>query len=339
LYPHYFNKAENLDYVGQIPDTEYYGVNEMGVSESTEFLAWYEEQKSVVFNNRQTLESYCQDDVTLLRQACQLFRNIFMRIANIDVFQEPVTIAAAYNKVLRKLFLKPHTIGLIPKGGYTGNINYSRKGMMWLVYREQTDGCDIRHGRNGREFRLPKLSSFSVDGFCAETKIVYELNGCYWHGHSCQPFRDTPIMAGDTLAERYEKTMARLAKITEAEYQVEVQWECEFDKGILPAHPELDAHPILLHEPLNTWDALYGGRNEAMWLHYKAAEGETIQYVNVTSVYPYICNYFKFPISHPVIHAGDDCADTDPMLQKDGLIKCTILSPKHLFHPSCHFLE
>jgi hypothetical protein len=29
-YPHYFNKAANLDYVGQIPDIEYYGVNEMG---------------------------------------------------------------------------------------------------------------------------------------------------------------------------------------------------------------------------------------------------------------------------------------------------------------------
>jgi hypothetical protein len=72
-YPHYFNKTENLDYVGQIPDTEYYGVNEMGVSERTEFLAWYEEQKSAGFNNRQMLESYCQDDVTVLRQARQVF--------------------------------------------------------------------------------------------------------------------------------------------------------------------------------------------------------------------------------------------------------------------------
>jgi hypothetical protein len=84
-YPHYFNKTENLDYVGQIPDTEYYGVNEMGVSERTKFLAWYEEQKCVVFNNRLMLESYCQDDVTVLRQACRVFRNEFMRIGNTDI--------------------------------------------------------------------------------------------------------------------------------------------------------------------------------------------------------------------------------------------------------------
>jgi hypothetical protein len=124
----------------------------------------------------------------------------FMGIANIDVFQESVTIASACNKVLRKLFLKPDTIGLIPTGGHTGNRNYSRKAMMWLVYREQTEGCRILHGRNGREFRTPELPNFSVDGYCAETKTVYEFNGCYWHGHSCQSFRDTPTGAGVTLA-------------------------------------------------------------------------------------------------------------------------------------------
>jgi hypothetical protein len=144
-------------------------------------------------------------------------------------------------------------------------------------------------------------------------------------------------MASDTLAEQYEKTMARLVKITEAGYQVEVQWECEFDKGILAAHPELETHPIVLHEPLNTRDALYAGRTEAMRLHYKAAESETIQYVDVMSLYPYICKYFKFPIGHPVILTGNDCADKDAMLQKDGLMNCKILPPTHQFHPVLPF--
>jgi hypothetical protein len=306
----------------------------MGVSE-----LWYEEQKSmgVVFNNRQKLESYCQDDVTALRQACQVFRNEFMRDGNIDVFQEYITIASACNKVLRRLFLKPDTIGLIPTGGYTGNIIYSRKAMTWLVYGEQKDGCRIQHGRNGREYRCPELPNLSVGRFCAETKTVYEFNGSYWHGHSCQPFRDVPTLAGDTLAERYEQTMARLAQITQAWYEFEVQWECVFDKGILAAHNELETHPFVLHESLTTRDALYWGRTEAMRLNYKAAEGKTIQYVDVMSLYPYIYKYFNFPIGHPVIHAGDYCADTDAILQKDGLMKCTILTPKHLFHPVLPF--
>jgi hypothetical protein len=44
-----------------------------------------------------------------------------MEIGNIEVFLEAVTIASACNKVLRKKFLKPDTIALIPAGGYTAN--------------------------------------------------------------------------------------------------------------------------------------------------------------------------------------------------------------------------
>jgi hypothetical protein len=43
-------------------------------------MAWYDEQKDKVFDNRRVLEQYCQDDVTVLRQACQLFRRDFMEI-------------------------------------------------------------------------------------------------------------------------------------------------------------------------------------------------------------------------------------------------------------------
>jgi hypothetical protein len=131
--------------------------------------------------------------------------------------------------------------------------------------------------------------------------------------------------------------MSRLAKITEAGYQVEVQWECDFDTEILAAHPEFEAQPVVQHVPLNSRDALYGGRTEAMSLHYKAAEGETIQYVDVMSLYPYFCKYFKFPVGHPVILAGDVCSDTNVILQKDGLMNCTILPPTHLFHPVLQF--
>jgi hypothetical protein len=41
----------------------------MGESERREFLARYAEQKDEVFDNRQVLEQYCQDYVTVLREA------------------------------------------------------------------------------------------------------------------------------------------------------------------------------------------------------------------------------------------------------------------------------
>ena len=63
-------------------------------------------------------------------------------------FLESINIASACNKVLRKRFLQPDTMGLIPTGGYTCNKNYSNKAMMWLLHMEETDGVKIMHGRN-----------------------------------------------------------------------------------------------------------------------------------------------------------------------------------------------
>ena len=110
----------------------------MSHSERSEFMRWYDSQKDEVFANRRILEQYCQDDVTVLREACQIFRREFIEIGNIEVFLESFTIASACKKVLRKLFLKPETIGLIPTGGYSCNNNYNKKAMICLLHVEQT---------------------------------------------------------------------------------------------------------------------------------------------------------------------------------------------------------
>ena len=204
---------------------------------------------------------------------------------------------------------------------------------MWLIHIEQTEGCRIKHARNGREYRLPELPNYSVDGYCEETRTVYEFYGCFYHGHTCQPFRDVSTMSGETLADRYEGTMTRLEQITRGGYEVRIQWECEFDDaGIVKQKPELLTHPVVEQTPLKTRDALYGGRIEDMRLHHEAREDEIIQYVDFISLYPYICKYFKFPIGHPIIHVADACKDKEAMLQK-GLIKCIVLPPKRLYHP------
>jgi len=46
---------------------------------------------------------------------------------------------------------------------------------MWLLHMEETDGVQIMHCRNGREYRLPELPNFSVDGYCPETNTNYEF--------------------------------------------------------------------------------------------------------------------------------------------------------------------
>ena len=218
-----------------------------------------------------------------------------MEIANIEVFLKSFTIASPCNQVVRKRFLKPDTLGLVPDGGYSCNNYYSKKALMWLLHMEQTDGYRIMHARNGRKYRPTEHPKYSVDEYCPETKTIYEFFGCFFDGHTCQTFRNINTMCGDTLAEIYVRTMSQLVQITQARYQVKMQSECEFDDaGIVNQKPELPTHPVVEQSPLHTSHALYGVRTEAMRLYYKLRDNETIQYVDVPACTRTFANILNF---------------------------------------------
>ena len=206
---------------------------------------------------------------------------------------------------------------------------------MWLLHMEQIEGVDIKHVRNGHEYRLSELPHYGVCGYCAETYTIYEFFGCYWLGCTCQTFRDFITTNGDSLATRYEQTMARLVQITRAGYQFKDQWECEFD-DVCRAIPVLLAQPTVCKSPLFTREAMYRGRTEAMRQYYKAREVETIQYADVMSLYPYVCQYGKFPVPHSVVNVGDSCKDKEAYLSKEGLIKCTNFLQRDCIIPCSH---
>ena len=108
-------------------------------------MVWYDKEKDRVFDNSRILEGYCQDDVTVLREACTIFRREFIEIGNIEVFLEAFTIDSACNKMLRKKFLIPYTIGLIPADGYSCSQNHSKKALNWFLHMLQEDECKMSH--------------------------------------------------------------------------------------------------------------------------------------------------------------------------------------------------
>jgi hypothetical protein len=81
-YPLYFNTEENLDNVGAKSDVSYFGLGEMSDAEWKDFLGL----KAEIFDNKRVLEQFCQADVTVLRQACQVFRRELKQIGNINFF-------------------------------------------------------------------------------------------------------------------------------------------------------------------------------------------------------------------------------------------------------------
>jgi hypothetical protein len=54
-YPHFFNTANNLGYVGPYPEPKYYGADFMSGDGRAQFLACHEEQKGKIFHNKEGL--------------------------------------------------------------------------------------------------------------------------------------------------------------------------------------------------------------------------------------------------------------------------------------------
>jgi hypothetical protein len=72
-------------------------------SERREFQHWYVTlERTRAFVNRRALERYCLDDVTMLREACRIFRREFLEIGNAEVFLDYLTIASACKRCFER---------------------------------------------------------------------------------------------------------------------------------------------------------------------------------------------------------------------------------------------
>ena len=331
----FFNRKENANYIGPMPDLQYYGVESMSVKERENFMRWYEGQRGEVFDMRKDIVTYCKSDVTILRRACAKFRKLFKDVTTVDIFRECVNIASGCMQTFRKNFLRPETIGLIPPGGYGASDKQSRSALLWLDFVAKERNIKIQHTKNLKEHRVGR---FKVDGYCEELNLCFEYNGCYFHGcPRCFPrerhtaFRDKQC---EMLEQRYERTLARQERLESLGYRVEVLWECEFKHMIKTNARLADFVKQNFYktevESINPRDAFFGGRTNCTKRYVNAQNGSKILYQDFTSLYPHCCKSFPLPKGHPKIYYGNDCPDISSF---DGLVKCVILPPENLYHP------
>ncbi|XP_044597352.1 uncharacterized protein LOC123273932 [Cotesia glomerata] len=139
---------------------------------------------------------------------------------------------------------------------------------------------------------------------------------------------------------RYDSIIATSEKIRGLGYNLIEEWECDFDvflTSVPETAMELREHPLLSIEPLKPRDAFFGGRTKSFVSLYDVKDNEKIKYVDVCSLYPHICKTGKFPVGHPEIYIGEDCykivGEHNNLAGIEGLIKCTVLPPRKLYHP------
>jgi ribosomal protein S20 len=183
----------------------------------------------------------------------------------------------------------------------------------------------IQHALNGGE---KQILGYKVDGYCEETKTVYQFHGCFWHG--CPKCFDSDRINNKNqqlMKDLYKNTQEISSKITKHYDLVEI-WECEFNK-ITEIKEFKKTWKREIVTPLNPRDAFFGGRTNATKLLYTCRKSHKIRYIDVCSLYPTVQFYDYYPVGHPIKILEPNYYDRNWY----GFIKCKVIPPRGLYHP------
>ena len=318
--------------MGEIPDSHYYDPEGMSPEDREKFFQWYNPLKEnhYVFDFREVILNYCRSDVDILQRCCLQFRELFRDVTAIDPFEECLTIASACNDVFRKNFLEEDVIAIIPPHGYNPENRQSVLARKWLSYTAEKNNIHIQHAHNGGEKRVG--SHYLLDGYHAETNTAYEVHGCFWHGClKCYARATVNTVNGKTMHDLHQATVEKATYLKGLGYDLVELWECQM-RCEMEQDSEMKQY-FAQHEavePLKPRDAFYGGRTNAAKLYHQCGEDEQIKYVDFTSLYPWCNKMTRTVTGHPRIITENFEEDLSVYF---GLIKCTVLPPRGLFHP------
>lgn len=319
FFPHLFNIPQNQDYKGPLPGIEFYDFDNMKPRLQKSFLEWYnaEVASGAMFNFHQDIFRYCLSDVKILLGAVMRFRHNYMNITGLDPLTRRFTIASLGLEIFRaKILPSSQLLAKTPLEGYGGKRG-SIVASIWLDYVQKCSRFKIY-----REYRLGNLYA---DGYCEETKTVYEFWGCYFHG--CTQC----YAAGDEeRKKKQEQVMKKRLLYTRWGLNLVEIWEHDLLNSIpIPYYADRRKYYEELQRAGNACikEAFFGGRTNNIAFLYECKPNEEILYQDFTSLYPYVLKKNKYPTGHPEIIAEDF---DYTLVSYFGFIKCSILPPRKL---------
>jgi G:T-mismatch repair DNA endonuclease (very short patch repair protein) len=98
-----------------------------------------------------------------------------------------------------------------------------------MEYLASTTDSRIEHKFNSGEKRIGR-HGLPVDGYCRETKTVYQFHGCLFHGHDCDLTQHTSInpINQRSLTDLDEETKSKEHYIRSLGYTLITTYECEW---------------------------------------------------------------------------------------------------------------
>ena len=334
-FPHKFNIEANRHYKGDYPSKDFYDYDRMSDAQKERFDSWYESVRHTVFDFQNELSKYGINDVVLLREACLVYRKEFIQSTGVDPFNQ-TTLASCCMAVYKSQFLAKMPKDLLAHtydGCYVNqHKSFSNASIQWLSYIGKTRGVSVEHALNEGERRF---GPYFVDGFYQEPSgqgVALEFCGCFYHGHECtyDPNNTSPL-TGETYGLLRERVRDKVQNLELGHgLRVEVVWECEWNKA-MKEDPQVRDFMATYKRPerLKPREGLYGGRTNGYKLYHHVSDGEYIEYLDFTSLYPFCMARKSYPVGHPeVIYK-----DFQPLENYYGFIKARLLPPRGLLHP------
>ena len=161
-------------------------------------------------------------------------------------------------------------------------------------------------------------------------EYVMAFMGCHFHGcQTCFDLSTINTHLNKSMGDLYSETMRWIARVTSSGYMISVMWECKW-KTCQREHED----GYSLSSPLTPREALYGDRCETFSLHASCTDTSVIKYVDVQSLYPYVCKNKHYPIGHPRCLIGPDLRTFGMDVNIiEGLVKCEVLPPRGFHIP------
>ena len=200
VYPYRFNCEKNYNYCGTLPDINYYfdSIDKTSEKSKSDFLNWYDENKSQKFDFWLELKKYCLTDVNVLSTAIIHFRKQNLKY-NIEPFLS-YTIAHMTFNIYTNNFLEKDQIARLREK----RENTSIKCENWLSYYKSEHNVSLIRARVPEEYKIPS-TNFKVDGFLPSKNLVLEFYGCFTHAHPLHYTNDDVIFNGEKAADVYIK--------------------------------------------------------------------------------------------------------------------------------------
>ena len=339
-FPHKFSTLENLTYRGPMPpcDTaeDWYSLATLRASSAEKaevavekFKAWHAEEaakfqphtdKPWVYMDE--LKKYCKLDCDVLAGALQCLRDSFVNVEDEGIVCEGAANAFKLCPVDPLAYL---TMAQVCQQLYIAGLYASGSGfqiahiplpdrkqspgkILWLTLEELRMGRKLwRASTHLREWLA--VDGLPVDGFVElrnGERHVWEYYDCHERGcASCCVASNHNAAFGCPNRQVYAQTMARLRLLGEAGYKVHVRWSHEdnADPVDVEETPWLDC---MAAQRQRNDGGFYGGRVEAFKPLWRCKEGEKVQYIDVVSLYPWVCATQRMCTGHPQVLFGDN---------------------------------